>query len=150
MSDTDLFGTPIKPKDLPATPGIKRKRNMEPRGYAAPPGSGPVGETCRSCVHIYRRQFAKTYIKCDLIKATGGPKTDIRAGSPACSRWEKRPPETCEDCRAEFDRDAPGTLVSGGIRKCRKCTKLWSENNKRETEKRLNEKSTLTKPPTRR
>lgn len=27
-------------------------------GYAAPPGTGPANETCRSCKHYYRRQMA--------------------------------------------------------------------------------------------
>lgn len=59
-------------------------------GHAAPPGTGPEGETCGSCQHIYRRQMSKTYIKCGLNRArwTGGTKTDIRAGDAACKFWE--------------------------------------------------------------
>ena len=62
-----------------------------PRGYAAPPGSGPDGETCGSCNHHVARRYAKIYHKCDLMRAywTGGGATDIRVRSPACSRWER-------------------------------------------------------------
>ena len=58
-------------------------------GYPTPPGTGPAGETCGSCAHILRRQYAKTYIKCARTE-THGAATDIRVGSPACSCWEAR------------------------------------------------------------
>jgi hypothetical protein len=66
-------------------------RALKKGSYAAPPGSGPAGETCKSCKHIYRHQMANIYLKCALTRAhwTGGPGTDIRAGAPACSKWEK-------------------------------------------------------------
>lgn len=59
--------------------------------YAAPPGTGPAGETCKTCKHIYRRHMAKTYIKCALVQKwwTGGGGTDIKVASPACSKWER-------------------------------------------------------------
>lgn len=70
---------------------VRGKHYVEPRGYAAPPGTGPTGETCKTCKHIYRNQQAKVYLKCALTRAcwTGGGKTDIRARAPACSKWEK-------------------------------------------------------------
>lgn len=37
------------------------------------------------------REFAKRYWKCGLVKATGGPGTDIRLKWAACSRWEAKP-----------------------------------------------------------
>jgi hypothetical protein len=65
------------------------------RGYAAQPGTGPDGETCKTCAH--KRSFGldhggKTYIKCQLREATwtNGEGTDILARSPACSKWEKK------------------------------------------------------------
>lgn len=66
-------------------------RQLKKGSYAAVPGTGPAGETCKSCTHIYRLQMANTYLKCALTRAhwTGGPGTDIKAGSPACSKWEK-------------------------------------------------------------
>lgn len=80
----DLFGRePDKPRG---------KHYVEPRGYAAPPGTGPAGETCGTCQHARRIVMGKTFHKCALAKAkwTHGRKTDVLAGSPACSKWEER------------------------------------------------------------
>jgi hypothetical protein len=63
-----------------------------PRGlYAARPGTGPEGETCGSCKHIFHNRLAKTYLKCSLMRGkwTGGGGTDIKSRAPACSKWEK-------------------------------------------------------------
>ena len=71
-------------------PGQRRKPGVtEPKGYARDPGSGPPGETCGSCRHLYRNEQAKTYLKCALMRIywTGGRKTDVLARSPACSEW---------------------------------------------------------------
>src|SRR5688572_21485722 len=67
------------------------KRRMDPKGYAALPGTGPAGETCKSCEHYTIRRFSKGYRKCMLTRATWtcGPGSDVKASSPACSRWEK-------------------------------------------------------------
>lgn len=55
------------------------------------PGTGPKGETCGTCAHIRRLQFARSYLKCDLMRKywTGGAATDIRARTPACRRWTR-------------------------------------------------------------
>lgn len=74
-------------------PGPKGgKHYIEPRGYAAIPGTGPSGETCGSCQHIIRKRLGNAYRKCALMRSmwTGGAKTDIKAKSPACSRWEPK------------------------------------------------------------
>ena len=73
--------------DLAPTSPLPRRRR---RGHAAMPGGGPKGETCGTCAHLVRRRLAKTYLKCDLIRWTSGPGTDVRAKDPACSRWERR------------------------------------------------------------
>lgn len=80
----NLFGwdQPMKP--------AKSKRG-QPKGNAAPIGSGPTGQTCGSCKHSYCVEYAKRYHKCRLVKATGGPGTDIRLKWAACSRWEAKP-----------------------------------------------------------
>lgn len=64
----------------------RSKHYVQQRGYAAPPGTGPAGETCGSCEHIVR---GRKYRKCELIRAkwTHGPGTDILARAPACSKW---------------------------------------------------------------
>jgi len=89
----DLFGNEVTEDQARALLAKARKKRKEPvpRGYAAQPGTGPAGETCRSCRHYVRKHLAKAYLKCALMRAhwTGGGSTDIRAGSPACKRWEK-------------------------------------------------------------
>lgn len=57
-------------------------------GYAAPPGTGPDGETCGSCKHIFR---TSRYRKCEKRKSawSHGFATDVFARSPACKFWEK-------------------------------------------------------------
>lgn len=93
----DLFGREVEwNPDAPAMSDAERKRMYRraasvPRGHAAPPGTGPAGEFCRTCEHYTLRQFSKTYRKCGLMRDawSGGPKTDIRASDPACKRWEK-------------------------------------------------------------
>lgn len=70
-------------------------RRPKAKGYAAPPGSGPAGETCGSCGHLHRSSTPhRTYFKCDLMQRgwTHGAASDVKARSPACSRWEA--PET--------------------------------------------------------
>jgi hypothetical protein len=89
---TDLFG-----KEFALTPPERKQLNRKstvPRGHAALPGTGPQGETCGSCNNLARIRYAKTYLKCGLMKAhwTGGPKTDVRARDAACKRWEKKQP----------------------------------------------------------
>lgn len=86
MATSDLFSL-----DRALTPA-ERKRlraGTTPKGYAALPGSGPAGETCGSCAHVVRRQMARTYLKCGLMRRgwTRGAASDVRAKAPACSRW---------------------------------------------------------------
>ena len=92
----DLFGNEVAaPPDRALTPKERRKLlygqiSTVPKGHAAPPGTGPVGETCRSCKNYTLRKWAGTYRKCLLMKEhwTSGGRTDIRAKDPACKKWE--------------------------------------------------------------
>lgn len=79
---TDLF------PDIPGGPISKGR--LTPRGYAAIPGTGPDGETCRSCASYVHVGKGRQYAKCELMRHnwTHGPGTDILARSPACARWE--------------------------------------------------------------
>jgi hypothetical protein len=54
-------------------------------------GPGPEGKKCKDCVHLFRKKFANTYIKCDLRPNTGGPATDHRANWPACKKFLQKP-----------------------------------------------------------
>ena len=61
--------------------------------YGGISGTGPEGETCRTCAHkAYMGGCAGTYIKCGLMRAkwTRGGGTDILAKTPACEKWERR------------------------------------------------------------
>lgn len=88
---TDLFGYPVR--DLSTL--RQRKENAgKPQGYAAPPGTGPRGETCGSCEFAVRRNGGKrNFWKCAKLlrlggKWTAGYGTDIRLKSPACKHWQ--------------------------------------------------------------
>lgn len=78
--------------DRALTPAERKRLRAAhtPKGYAALPGSGPAMETCGSCGNLARVRSAKTYLKCGLMEArwTRGSASDVRAGSPACSRWQ--------------------------------------------------------------
>lgn len=75
-------------------PDSRKRKPTIPQGYAALPGSGPEGKTCRDCQHklTLSNTGNKTWIKCELMRAawTHGPGSDIRAGSPACRRFEAK------------------------------------------------------------
>lgn len=98
----NLLGEPLTEYEHRAAQGaltdaerqrLKRRASAQPRGYAAPIGAGPAGETCKSCTHARSSSYrsVKTYWKCALVKPTHGPGTDIRLKWAACARWEKAP-----------------------------------------------------------
>lgn len=74
--------------------GQVNRKPMVKNGYAAQPGTGPEGMTCKQCEH--KRSMGnyggKHFIKCELRRATwtNGEGTDILARSPACSKFEPR------------------------------------------------------------
>lgn len=86
MTQSDLMVLPES--------ALKARKLSKKHGHAALPGSGPEGETCGSCRQLERKQMAKTYLKCSLMRAywTCGEGTDVRARDAACRRWE--PPLT--------------------------------------------------------
>jgi hypothetical protein len=57
----------------------------------APLGSGPKGETCRTCEYSVYRQMSKAYWKCEKMRYywTGGKGSDIRLKWLACQIWTK-------------------------------------------------------------
>lgn len=67
----------------------KQRRGL----YAGPPGTGPVGKTCRSCAHkTYTGNGPKYFPKCGLTNYTRGDATTIRTSTPACHRYEETTP----------------------------------------------------------
>lgn len=89
--DTDLFGeAPVQP--ILTGKGSKGGKRPGLHAYPAQPGTGPEGKCCRHCAH-YAHMYgtAGSYPKCGLMRAvwTRGYGTDIRARSPACSKFEE-------------------------------------------------------------
>jgi len=69
-----------------------KPKTTVPRGYAAPPGTGPEGESCGSCTHAQpMRAGNKKFYKCAKAqwKWTHGVGSDIRLKAPACREWER-------------------------------------------------------------
>lgn len=69
--------------------GSDKPKGRKKTGYAAAPGSGPAGESCKTCKHLSGHQRGKKFYKCGLMKWTFGAGTDIRLKSPACWHWSK-------------------------------------------------------------
>lgn len=86
-----LFGgvEPAKSYDPP------RQLSPKAAGYAAPPGTGPQGESCGTCMHCRVRTFHdRHFYKCELMVAAWNKdrSSDVVLKSPACRRWEKGQP----------------------------------------------------------
>jgi hypothetical protein len=93
----DLFGNEVPDRAL--TPLERRRLEARHRegpkyranGYAAPPGSGPDGKTCKGCLWFRRNEtYNRTFLKCgheSAPKWTHSYGTDIRATAPACRHW---------------------------------------------------------------
>lgn len=105
MNFVNIHGQPVSMADwyqeqartarLLRSAGIPEKRKPTVKnGYAALPGTGPDGMTCKDCQH--KRSMGnyggKRYIKCELRRETWthGEGTDILASSPACSQFAAR------------------------------------------------------------
>jgi hypothetical protein len=90
----DLFGNEII-EPAPARRSItgKKRSNTKAKGYAARPGTGPDGEKCKTCRHIFGNKMGsgRVFWKCSLMKHcwTGGRGSDVLVNSPACGKWEK-------------------------------------------------------------
>ena len=52
--------------------------------YAANPGTGPKGMTCRDCKHFTVMHYSRTYFFCGLVRCG-----TIRARTPACMHFEE-------------------------------------------------------------
>jgi hypothetical protein len=82
---TDLFGVNVGPQIA------GKSKRLKLTGHAGTPGTGPAGETCKSCANLVRIKYhGRPYRKCGLMRNawTHGPGSDIRARDPACHRWE--------------------------------------------------------------
>ena len=93
MSQTELFPDSEvgERKVLPPAARATAKHRATP----APVGSGPAGETCKTCRHYALVKYHDyTHRKCGLMKSdwTHGPGTDITASYAACRAWEEPVP----------------------------------------------------------
>lgn len=73
---------------------LKRGYANWQKKYAGPPGSGPEGETCRTCeFKRYSHHSRAKHPKCGLnVFATAGDATTIRTSAPACHLWRRCAP----------------------------------------------------------
>lgn len=80
----DMFGVEVSEAEALK---ISKRKTPATAGYAWQIGSGPKGETCKTCKHATR--FGR-YSKCSVVKArwSHGRKTDILLKAPACKFWE--------------------------------------------------------------
>ena len=53
-------------------------------------GTGPEGEKCKNCKHLFDRSFSKKYYKCAIRINSTSPKTDHRVNWPACGKFEPK------------------------------------------------------------
>ena len=84
-----LFNEDVKSFDK-----SKRRKTVD-IAHPALPGTGPVGETCKTCRFYNRiRYHDRTFRKCEIQKKvwTHGPGTDIRAKDKACLEWKSIKP----------------------------------------------------------
>lgn len=88
MPERDLFQL----MEMPASALLRRQPKQKKNGYAAAPGTGPAGETCKTCDHLVKKVLSRPYNKCALMSAhwTGSYGTDVLARAPACRRWQAK------------------------------------------------------------
>ena len=83
-----FFGGSEPPRDVQRFPSA-------PAGYAAPPGSGPRGETCGTCAHCrVRRIRGHDVYKCAQRERdwSHDRSTDVLVRSPACLKHKAGKP----------------------------------------------------------
>lgn len=89
-----LPGFDVEAKPVEERPSYQRRLTARFKALLASgrhPATGlrllPEGLTCNTCVH---RGGRSPYFKCDLVRATHSPVTDIRLSWPACIRYAAR------------------------------------------------------------
>ena len=69
QNDGHLFGEPITIERAQSR-SLRGGRRYTANGYAAQPGTGPAGETCRSCTHCVAKGWSeRVFYKCALMEA---------------------------------------------------------------------------------
>jgi len=87
----DLFGGNI----LPGKPGKgKDPRKNKSGSWIENPmheayGVDELKRRCKSCIHVYVKEFSKRYYKCELwSKGTASPSDDHKANWIACGKFK--------------------------------------------------------------
>lgn len=91
-----IFGGNGPPRRYRGTP------QPSPAGYAAPPGTGPEGETCGSCGHCVFRMFrGRRFYKCENAarKWDRTRASDVLLHSPSCAQWKPGKPRETSNFR---------------------------------------------------
>ncbi len=89
--------TPIWPewfypgKNAPECHKANVQRGLHPMGFPLLK-QNPIEKRCRNCANATTHRQSKSWIKCDLVKATHGPATDIRDKWAACVNWKAESP----------------------------------------------------------
>jgi hypothetical protein len=84
-SCVDLEWLAAHPEIFARPPSQKRDR-----AHPYPPGSGPAGQSCGTCIKCVKRQFANNHYKCRVMMRFWADGTDVRLKDPACKSWEPR------------------------------------------------------------
>jgi hypothetical protein len=102
----DRFALMVLPAQSAKAMELAKAQKVRKGLYAAMPGTGPEGEKCGTCKHMVQKQMSRGYRKCALTRQfwTGGPGTDIKAGTPACSKWEKGEDAATRSARTRRER----------------------------------------------
>lgn len=78
----------------PTTETIQQPKRLGWKATPAPIGSGPPGETCKTCTSAVKLDSpsGKSWYKCSVMRWrwTGGTATDIKLKWEACKSWEPK------------------------------------------------------------
>lgn len=53
-------------------------------------GRGPENKRCKHCGHLFYKQFAGRYYKCELRGDSGSARTDQRVNWNACAKFSQK------------------------------------------------------------
>ena len=80
MKYTNLLG-----EEIDTDEELKKIRKINPMVKSC--GKGPEGKKCKQCKYIIRKEYSKTYYKCQWRGNTNGPGTDHKVNWPACGKF---------------------------------------------------------------
>lgn len=81
MKYTNLLGEEIDTDE-------EHKKHLKINPMVKACGKGPAEFKCKHCVYIIRKEYSKTYFKCQWRGNTNGPGTDHKANWPTCGKFK--------------------------------------------------------------